>query len=222
MDPQASQSNRDELIGGLKDLVKSLNDRPPGRRWLPAWLNTPIIVTCLGGIVVAWVTSVVQQRADTAAREREQIRSVQSAKLAAFTSFADDFPITHSRLYDLMYLYSWLKEKEITNGDSTENPARHKSGRTYAEMYQHWFALKAEFVKSRSFHSLIGHVEAAFDDLTILSTTAELEATMAALFYATNEPTVCELNEKANEQYTELVDLLSTDIRTGTTGGAEQ
>lgn len=213
MDPQPSQSNRDELIVGLKDLVKSLHDRPRGRRWLGAWLNTPIIVTCLGGIAVAWVTSGVQQRADTAAREREQIRVVRSTKLAVFKSFADDFPITHSRLYDLRCWFHWLREHKQPDGDPATNPAVHATGKTYAQALQHWYELKAEYVTSRSFHSMIGQVQASFDDAAILKAAGALEASMTQLFYATEAENIRDLNQQANDLYTSLVGLMADDLR---------
>lgn len=172
------------LVSSLTQLVDQLVAKPPGEppsRW--AWLNSPFVVTVVGGLIASVISLSWQHRNAVNEAEQKRQESLRAEKMRAMVSFADEFPASLHRLYRAKRQQLIIKKfrPETTRPSWTATRPVYL-GKTYAQLRTEYDALDNAYVGGRMPESFIAISKGLFHDPALISKLDELNREQELLF----------------------------------------
>jgi hypothetical protein len=152
-------TTRERVLAGVEQLLaKLLRDSPPNARESPIWktLNSPLVLTLVGGLVVGSLTAQWQARLDERQRGREARAELRDRRHGLIASFATE--IVASMEYARAY-----RDRECWILENAMRPdARYDDGKLAAETRQVVESLREKYAARPTGDALCARIRGLF------------------------------------------------------------
>jgi hypothetical protein len=189
----------------LTELLKRLRPRALKDRGVD--LNSPFVVTLLGGLMLSVIGSVLQYK--IAEHERSQaMRTDQSQRKEKVAyDFANEIPITLNVLERLKRREVWF----IAQGFNHPT-AKFKDGRTFQETRDQYEKLQERYLAQKPVASLCNQVAGCFHSVSVSDLAVMVNTNVDRMIEATNENQIDEGFRSASKAYRDLTRELFSDL----------
>jgi hypothetical protein len=184
--------------------IAAMGDEAP-KTGLFAKLNSPFVITFIGGALITFSTQMFLRTSAAAERERAREQAIFEKKVAVATSYANDIETASQ-------LAGTVKKKRLWLAANTAPEARDDLGRTRATIEaQFWEAWKLE-VQARKFSSVITEVLTLFKSQAVLKSARELVNAFNAEQASRNDEELEQRDEVVVKLEGELARAMSDEI----------
>lgn len=184
----------------------------PKRKVSPiiAVVNSPFIVTVLGGIILWALSAVWQDMQADASAKRQQLENLFSERKELLVTFADTIPRTLMIARDLKKREVWIA------ANRPKSDQLYRDGRNFTETQNLYEESIRELTLSKSPAALTAQIQALFDSERAISLAVEFSdqfETLVKLQGADANPQIRSLINRLNENYTALVAQMTEELR---------
>lgn len=163
-------------------------------------VNSPFIVTFLGGLIASLITFSIQHNSAKHDAEALRVKQDYERREKVAYDFADEFPLTLNLADRFMTRQVWLQEH--TNGVFDED------GRSYSETRDYYETCLNAYLARRPAGSLCSQIAAEFRSADITFFANEVVTNISIMISATNKAQVRQGFQKCNDDYRELTKIV--------------
>jgi hypothetical protein len=195
----------EELVIRLKQLLDGLlNHKAPPSKFDK--LSSPFVVTLIGGVLLALLTTGLQQGFARLEQASTQRKEVAQRRTTMAYDLANEFPMTVTMGYGFKERKIWLDARRYDSKD------HFRDGRDFIETRKMCEAYFDRYMAQKPTASLINQVMATFKGTHIHDRGLALNADMDALLGATNDIELKAALSQANLNYKELTLAVFDDL----------